>query len=193
MSAAQAGSTATGELSTERRWRRRCLLGLLLLFPATIAAQAYGNVAELLRNRDILARDVAAGEEAAFAGSTWQLQKLAAADGIDPRRLPANAVPVLADFTVTVGDPDLQKLWMLCKITLADAAGRRWSPTLTPISSPDDLQTCNSAMFSGAKSGDTLKIRETFIVPRETVARIRVNLGVASERPYYLRFSRPEG
>jgi hypothetical protein len=193
MSAAQAGSTATGDLSTERRWRRRCLWGLLLLFPVTIAAQAYGNVAELLRNRDILARDVVAGKEAAFAGSTWQLRKLAAAEGIDPRRLPANSVPMLADLTVMVGDPDLQKLWMLCKITLTDAAGRRWSPTLTPISSPDDLKTCNSAMFSGAKSGDTLKIRETFIVPRDAVATIRVNLSVASERPYYLRFGRPNG
>jgi hypothetical protein len=40
--------------------------------------------------------------------------------------------------------------------------------------------------------GDKLKIRETFMVPKDAIATIQAAVGVGSERPYYLRFQRPE-
>jgi hypothetical protein len=55
----------------------------------------------------------------------------------------------------------------------------------------DDQTSCSSAAYSGAKAGDTLKIRETFVVPKEALASVRAVLGMSSERPYYLRFDRP--
>ena len=103
--------------------------------------------------------------------------------------LPPDSVPVLADFQVTVGNPDLQNLWLGCKIVLVDKDGRRWSPTsLVSLKTPDTVQTCISAMFSGARSGATLNLRETFLVPKEATKSIRPAVGVASERPHFLLF-----
>ncbi len=175
----------------ERRWRRRSLWALLLLVPLALAEQSYEGVMRLLHNQDLLARDVAWKQAAEFGGSEWRLTDLRAAFGMSGQ--PTNALPILADFTVRVGDADLQDRWKTCTIILADAAGRRWLPTaVLSLKLPDDVQPCSSAMFSGAKSGDTLKISETFLVPRDAAATIRPAVSLAAERPYYLRFERPK-
>ncbi len=174
----------------ERRWRRRSLWSLLLLVPLALAEQGYDSVIRFLHNQDLLARDVAWGKTAQFGGSEWRLADLRAAFGMTG--LPAGALPVLADFTVRIGDADLQGRWKICGIALVDAAGRRWLPAaVSALKLPDDVQGCNSAMFSAAKSGDTLKISETFLVPKDAAATIRPVVSLAGERPYYLRFQRP--
>ena len=99
---------------------------------------------------------------------------------------------MFVDLSVTVGDPNLESLWLGCKVRLVDSGGRSWSPTYVDIlPSLDDRTNCNSAAYSGAKPGDTLKIRETFMVPKEALTSVRAVVGVSSERPYYLRFDRP--
>ena len=189
-----AALTANEAETSEKKWRRRCLWALIALVPATLAVTTYGSAVDFLTQRDVIARDVAGGVDVNFGGSTWRLDKLRTAEGIDPARLPANAVPVLVDLAVTVGDPDLQNLWLGCKIRVTDAAGRRWdSASIFIMKMPDSVQSCNSAVFSGAKSGDTLNIRETFIVPRDVAGELSATLGLYSERPYYLRFAVPDG
>jgi hypothetical protein len=190
---AEAATSAAEDMRSEKKWRRHSLWALAVLLPAALVVMTYSNVVELLHKNDLVPSDAAAGTDVAFGGSTWRLEKLRTAEGVDPKRLPANAVPVLADFAVKIGDPDLENLWLGCKITLTDATGRLWAPTsIMVISTSDDFKTCNSAIFSGAKSGDVLKIREMFVIPRDTAAFIRANVGLSSERPYYLRFGRPE-
>jgi hypothetical protein len=182
---------AEGRSGTERKWRRRALWALIVLLPAVLIETGYESALTFLRDKDVIARDVVWGSTSHFGGSDWQLTDLRAALGMDG--LPADAVPVLADFTVTVGDPDLQKLWIGCKISLVDATGRQWTPSsAVSLRAPADVKSCASAAFSGAKAGDRLKIRETFLVPKDATATIRVAVGVGSERPYYLRFQRPE-
>jgi len=56
------------------------------------------------------------------------------------------------------------------------------------LKAPGDVQTCTSAIFSGAKSGDTLNLRETFLVPKDATKTIRPTVGLASERPHFLLF-----
>ena len=91
----------------------------------------------------------------------WRLTGIPVVRGVDPARLPANSIPVLVDLAVTVGDADLQNRWLGCKIMLSDPAGRSWAPTATFfMRASDDVMSCNSAIFSGAKSGEALKIRE---------------------------------
>ncbi|TIT23630.1 MAG: hypothetical protein E5W86_17045, partial [Mesorhizobium sp.] len=111
----------------ERKWRRRSLWALLLLVPLALAGQAYDSVKTLLGGEDLFPRQVAWGQSAHFGGSDWKLTDLRGAFGMSS--LPPDSVPVLADFSVKVGDPDLQKLWLGCKVMLIDAEGRRWSPT----------------------------------------------------------------
>jgi hypothetical protein len=185
------GRIAEGRSGTERKWRRRARWALVVLQPAVIVETSYGSVRTCLGNNDLIARDVAWGSAAHFGGSDWQLTDLRTTLGMEG--LPANAVPVLADFTVTVGDPDMQKLWVGCKIFLTDASGRQWTPTAAiSLRAPADVMICATAAFSGAKKGDRLKIRETFMVPKDAIATIQAAVGLGSERPYYLRFQRPE-
>jgi len=172
---------------TEKKWRRRSLWALLVLIPLTLAVEAYDSVKALLGDNDLFERRVAWGQRAPFGGSDWKLTDLRGAFGM--KNLPPDTVPVLADFSVTVGDPDLQNLWLGCKVMLIDAEGRRWSPTsAVRLNAPDNVQTCISAMFSGAKTGDTINLRETFLVPKDVTKTIRPAVGVASERPYFLLF-----
>lgn len=178
-------------MPAERRWWLRSLLALIVLVPAALAVMSYDSLKELLHNKDLFAKDVAWGSKARFGGSDWQLTDLRAALG--RADIPPEVVPVLVDFTVTVGETDLQNLWLSCKIMLIDSADRRWLPTAAvSFRQTDDAKTCNSAIFSNAKSGDVLKIRETFLVPKDATATIRPAVGVASERPNFLLFQRPQ-
>lgn len=171
----------------ERKWRRRSLWSLLLLVPLALAVEAYDSVKALLADNDLFARRVVWGQSAHFGGSDWKLTDLRGAFGM--ANLPPDTVPVLADFQVTVGNPDLQNLWLGCKIVLIDKDGRRWSPTsIIALKTTGNAQTCISAIFSGAKSGDTLNLRETFLVPKEATKSIRPAVGVTSERPHFLLF-----
>jgi len=171
----------------ERRWRRRSLWALLVLIPLALAVEAYDSVKQLLADKDLFERRVAWGQSTHFGGSDWKLTDLRGAFGM--KNLPPGTVPVLADFAVTVGDPDLQNLWLGCKIMLIDTEGRRWSPTsAVTLNAPDNVQTCTSAMFSGAKTGDTLNLRETFLVPKAATKSIRPAVGLGSERPHFLLF-----
>jgi hypothetical protein len=176
----------------ERRWRRRSLVALVLLIPAALAEMSYSSVVSLLSNEDLVSRDVAWGSEASFGGSDWRLADLKGGRGL--AGLPANAVAVEADFAVTVGNADLKGLWSGCKLMLVDAAGRIWLPaSVSGVRLPEGATSCNSAIFSGAKAGDVLKISETFTVPEDATKTIRPAVGLGSERPYFLRFDRPPG
>ncbi len=176
----------------ERSWRRLSLWALVLLLPATLALTSRDSVTALLTGHDLIARDVAWGEQVSFGGSEWQLTDLQAAMGM--KDIPPDSVPVLADFTVRIAEPDLQTLWLGCRVMLIDAEGRRWLPTsAVSLRLPADMLSCDSAIFSGVKPGDVLKIRETFLVPKAATKTIRPALGLGSERPHYLLFARPEG
>jgi hypothetical protein len=173
--------------SGERKWRRRSLWSLVLLIPLALAVESYDSVRTLLRNNDLFPRRVAWGQSAHFAGSDWKLTDLRGAFGMS--NLPPDSVPVLADFQVKIGNPDLQKLWLGCKVMLIDKDGRRWSPTsIVSLKTPDNIGNCVSAIFSGARTGDTLNLRETFLVPKEATKSIWPAIGVASERPHFLLF-----
>ncbi|RWA74978.1 hypothetical protein [Mesorhizobium sp.] len=173
--------------TSERKWRRRSLWSLVLLVPLSLAVEAYDSVKALLGDNDLFPRRVAWGQSVRFGGSDWKLTDLRGAFGMS--NLPPDAVPVLADFSVKIGDPDLQNRWLGCKVMLIDKDGRRWSPTsVASLKTTDNVQSCTSAIFSGAKSGDTVNLRETFLVPKEATKSIRPAVGVASERPHFLLF-----
>src|SRR5262245_21082553 len=114
----------------ERRWRRRSLVALMLLLPAAYAEMSYSSVMSLLRNEDLVARDVAWGSSASFGGSDWRLADLKGGRGL--AGLPENAVAVEVDLAVKVGSADLQDLWSGCRLMLLDADGRIWLPASVP-------------------------------------------------------------
>lgn len=178
----------------ERVWRRRSLWALIVLVPLALFEISYESLKELVRGNDLLARDVAAGEPAQYGGSGWQLVSLKSPEEIRKNRLPAGSAPLIARLLVEVGNPDLQSLWLGCSIKLVDSRGRSWNPTSVPgMPYPaEGVMSCSSAIFSGAQSGARMVIEANFLVPQDVVADLRVTLGVGSERPYYLKFARPE-
>jgi hypothetical protein len=180
---------AVSDRQAEKKWHRRSLIALAVLLPLTLAETSYDSVREWLHGEDLVARDVDFGQSVPFGSSDWRLADLR---GGKAGRLPNDALAVIATFTVKVGDPDLQKQWLGCKLMLTDAAGRRWLPdVISGVSLPDGVVNCTSAMFSGAKKGDVITVGDTFIVPEDAVKTIRPAVGLGSERPWYLRFQRP--
>lgn len=177
---------------SERKWRRRSLWALAILMPAAFVVMSYRPIMLLLNTKDLIARDVKPGSATRFGGSDWRLEAMLTISDTGSAQLPDNAVPIFVDYMVTIVDPDLERLWTDCRIRLVDAHGRSWFPSSISIFPPsDDRTNCGSAIFSKASTGDTLKIRETFIVPKDAIATIQATLSLGSERPYYLRFLRP--
>ncbi|MFD2054611.1 hypothetical protein ACFSQT_16410 [Mesorhizobium calcicola] len=186
--ATDTGPAAGDGRQAEKKWRRRGLVALAILLPLTLAETSYDSIRDWLHGEDLVARDVAFGQSIPFGGSDWRLADLR---GGKAGRLPDHAIAVIATFSVTIGDPNLQRLWLGCKVILTDAAGRRWLPDfIAGVSLPDKVMNCTSAIFSGAKKGDVVTIGETFIVPEDAVKTIRPAVGLGSERPCFLRFQR---
>ena len=183
------GPIASEDRQAEQKWRRRSLVALAILLPLTLAETSYDSLREWLHGEDLIARDVDFGQSVPFGGSDWKLADLR---GGKAGRLPDHAFAVIATFSVKIGDPDLQKQWLGCKLMLTDAAGRRWLPdVIAGVSLPAGVMNCTSAIFSGVKKGDTVTIGDIFIVPEDAVKTIRPAVGLSSERPCYLRFQRP--
>ncbi|RWC60376.1 MAG: hypothetical protein EOS29_20155, partial [Mesorhizobium sp.] len=90
----------------EKKWRRRSLVALAILLPLTLAEIGYDSVREWLHGEDLIAMDVDFGQSVPFGGSDWRLADLR---GGKAGRLPEHAFAVIATFSVTIGDPDLQK------------------------------------------------------------------------------------
>lgn len=181
--------------TSERRWYRRSLWALLLIVPVSLFTIGYGDYVEMSRYTDLYPTEVAAGEVKHYGGSDWQFYGMRKVEeGIRPGSLPAGSVPVIARFLVEIGDTNLQEKWLMCAIRLVDKAGRSWSPTSIPgMRLPKEgIQTCTSAIFSGAEKGTRLVIEERFLVPATVVNELRPTLGVYSERPYYLKFARAD-
>lgn len=181
--------------TSERRWHRRSLWALLLIVPLSLFTISYGDYVEMSRYTDLYPTEVAAGEVKHYGGSDWQFYGTRKVEeGIRPGTLPAGSVPVIARFLVEIGDTNLQERWLMCAIRLTDEAGRSWSPTYIPGMRPakDGIQTCTSAIFSGAEKGTRMVIEERFLVPENIADELRPTLGVYSERPYYLKFARTQ-
>ncbi|WP_246678204.1 hypothetical protein [Mesorhizobium sp. B1-1-7] len=111
---------ATTNAQAEKKWRRLSLAALAILLPLTLAETSYDSVRAWLRGEDLVARDVDFGQSVPFGGSDWRLADLR---GGKAGRLPDHAFAVIATFSVTIGDTDLQKQWLGCKLMLTDAAG----------------------------------------------------------------------
>ncbi|PBC19091.1 MULTISPECIES: hypothetical protein [unclassified Mesorhizobium] len=189
MNAVSTGPIAGEDRQPEKKWRRRSLVALAILLPLTLAETSNDSLREWLHGEDLIARDVDFGQAVPFGGSDWKLADLR---GGKAGRLPDHAFAVIATFSVKIGDPDLQKQWLGCKLMLTDAAGRRWLPdAISGVSLPAGVMSCTSAIFSSARKGDTITIGDTFIVPEDAVKTIRPAVGLGSERPWFLRFQRP--
>ncbi|MGO4448525.1 hypothetical protein AB4Y96_06285 [Phyllobacterium sp. TAF24] len=184
----------TPDLS-ERCWRRRSLWALILLVPLTLLVTSYDDLKEMGKSNDFLPVDVAPGQSARYGGSDWQFVEFrTVTDGKNSKSLPENSVPVIARFIVEIGDPDLRNLWVMCSIRLVDASGRSWSPTSVPGLPPraEGIETCVTTIFAGVSKGNRRVVEETYLVPANVVGELRPTIGMRTERPYYLRFARPQ-
>ncbi|MBO1110348.1 hypothetical protein [Bordetella petrii] len=173
----------------EKRWRRRSMVLLVILLPLVMAFSTHENIERWWKSRDLLAREVAAGEQADFGGARWQLHALRMAPLPAGGNIPGHAMGVVADFRVQIQDADLPGNWRGCTIALQDGQGRRWLPTHVLRLPRSDAQECVSAIFSGAKAGATLRIRQAFLVPREAAGVLRVTVSLLQQKPHYLRFA----
>lgn len=179
--------------SSERRWRRRSLLALILAVPATMALSGYEDIRDLAHGHEWFPTAVAAGAEGHYAGADWRLETVeVVSDRAQRAGLPPTAAPVRVRFAVTIRDAGIGDGWLPCRVTLADGQGRGWSSAgfggLPP--SGKDVKSCNGATLAPHQPGDVLKIEESFVVPKAVAASLQPTVSVQAERPWSLRFDR---
>ncbi|MBV7483975.1 hypothetical protein [Bordetella sp. BOR01] len=184
----RADDRATAE---EKRWRRRSLGLLVILLPLVAGVVAYDSAQRWWTGRDLIAREIAAGATADFGGARWRLHALRMAPLPASAGVPENAMGVVADFRVEIHDADLPKNWLGCVISLQDEQGRRWTPTQVLRLPRSDARECIASIYSGAQAGDTLRIRQAYLVPREAADTLRATVTLGPQQPYYLRFAQP--
>ncbi len=174
----------------ERLWRRRSLALLAVLLPLTIAVTAYDSVRQWWTGRDLFAREAAGDAPAGFGGLRWQLTGLRMTPAPAGGRIPADAMAVVAQFSVQATGAQPARAPLECVVSLEDGEGRRWTPTLAlPLPRASERE-CNAAIRAAAKEGGTQRVQHAFLVPREVAATLRPAISLASQRPYYLRFAR---
>ena len=173
----------------EKRWRRRSMILLVVLLPVVMAVTARQSIEGWWNGRDLIVREVAAGDQVDFGGARWQLHALRMAPLPAGGNIPDHAMGVVADFHVQVQDADLPTNWRGCTISLQDGQGRRWMPTHVLPLPRSNTSECLSAVYSGVKAGATLRIRQAFLVPRAGADTLRVTVSLARQQPHYLRFA----
>ncbi|HYG43226.1 MAG TPA: hypothetical protein VEA17_09930 [Bordetella sp.] len=173
----------------EKRWRQRSLGLLVILLPLVSGVVAYDSAQRWWAGRDLIAREIAAGATADFGGARWTLHALRMAPLPASASIPENAMGVVADFRVEVHDADLPRNWRGCVISLEDGQGRRWTPTSALPLPRSDARVCIASIYSGAQAGDTLRIREAYLVPRAVADTLRATVTLAPQQPHYLRFA----
>ncbi|RZS81432.1 hypothetical protein [Pigmentiphaga kullae] len=177
--------------AAECRWRRRSLWLLVILVPLAMAVVMHDSARTWWSGRARIAREVPAGGQADLGGASWRLRALRMAPLPAGKRIPENAMGVVAEFAVQVRDADVRKNWAGCEIALEDGQGRRWMPTRVLPLPRSEARECVLAAGSGPKAGDTVRIRHAFLVPRDAAAALRATVALGPQRPRYLRFAQP--
>ncbi|WP_447920249.1 hypothetical protein [Achromobacter aegrifaciens] len=184
----------TGPVSPERRWRRRSLWMLAPLLALTLYWSGRDSAARWLEGRELQARDVAAGTQAALGGAQWQLRQFAVLEPPAGRGWLPGSRAALAAFSVQVQAADLPTRWRGCRIALHDAQGRTWLPAIAPALRlpPGTARGCVAAAHRGTAPGASLDVMEAFMVPADAAAPWTITVSIDAERPAYLRFAPPD-
>jgi len=173
----------------ERRWRGRSLWLLVLLLPLAVVEVGYQPAKTWWKERQFIAREVPLDGEADLGGASWRIRAFRMAPLPAGKRIPENAMGVVADFVVQVRDADLRRNWQDCEIALEDGQGRRWRSTnMLPLPRSEATE-CMLAAGSGARAGDTVRVRHAFLVPRDVAGTLRATVTLGPQRPRYLRFA----
>jgi hypothetical protein len=184
----------------ERRLRRRCLIALALILPLTFAFASRDDIADLVRGRELLARDVPAGAAAPYMGDEWKLDTFKVITGGDPRlAMPPDRAFVLVRLAVDLRE-DVGERWTSCQLSLVDGDGRRWLPLflllpgeIEKLIEPDGhpAPSCGSVSLAKPKAGAHLLIEEKYVVPRQGLLELKPAFSAMGGRPRYLRFAVP--
>lgn len=173
----------------ERRWRRRCLWGLLVALPAVYLLTARGHLEEWWQAQELFEVGVSAGVETRFAGADWKLEAVEVLPLKDSGWPRVQGVPVRVRFQVTVREPNIDVLWQRCQVALRDDQGRRWSASgFGGPRSTEGTMTCGAATLEPRAPGTVLRIEQDFTVPHDVAGTVEPTVSMDGERPRYLRF-----
>lgn len=177
---------------SEKRTFWICLLALVVALPLAFVVRAWESLREghwlATQKAETVVED---GARQAFAGGQWKL--------LDMRRLPRSndARVILTEFEASPTDPAVLSQGA-CRVRLIDSEGRRFEPvTLTePIVRemyPEvaERPRCGVLAFTDAKTGATVRMAESFIVPAEARdLSLRIEFPGASDETLIFKWTR---
>ncbi|HTV69877.1 MAG TPA: hypothetical protein VMF90_15190 [Rhizobiaceae bacterium] len=171
------------------RGRRAYWLSLAVLvvaLPAAMYVHSDGGVVDLIQETQA-PLEVQRGEAQTYSGAEWRLTALTRLPG----ELPETEF-VLAEFEAAVSDPAQFQAAMPCQVRLTDGEGRRWAPAflverVIRAARPDVSEKPRCLNFAEARTGDTIAMAESFVVPKEA-KDLTLSLSLKGEQPESLLF-----
>jgi hypothetical protein len=176
------------------RMRRLSLWALPAALALGLFLQSYENAWEWWGSRELFGREIPPGAVANLGGAEWKLTGLRrVAERSDGRAV------MLLDMEAVVRDPEAFAV-LPCRLVLAAADGRRWSPQFLTPSEVNRLPerrgrtvpTCTQALASKPAAGATIRISEGFVLPGGMAGSVRPVLSLPAGRPDYLHFGVPD-
>lgn len=170
----------------DKRIRWLSLAALLVLLPAALWLRSNENFAAWRADQEREPVIAGPGKPVRYGGAEWRLEGLYQL----PRKDGASAF-ILAEFEARIEDPSAFAAGM-CRVRLSDRGEKRWSPQFLVPSvirkarpSIDERSTCGAATIKPLKTGDMVKMAETFIAPAD-LTKFDLTISEANVRPAYL-------
>jgi hypothetical protein len=193
---------AAGPPARSGRHRRRgrrgdlpYILGLVVLIPLTIALE-YTIEARSIRPPMHEAVTVEQGADATYAGAVWRLLGARPGEPREDARIPRDAVVYYVGISITPQDRAASRRIESCRVRVVDDQERVW--TSAPFGVPDFERFGNPPTGCYApgegfgrepiRPGRTQAMVTAFLVPKEVVPRLRIQVLVGGAEPRYLEF-----
>lgn len=182
----------------EKRIRWLSVGAVLLLLPIDFLASGHRNLKNLANDRELLIAEVPPGGSASYAGAIWRTAAFKViTDGSDQRlAMPPGRALVMVRLAAKV-ERDVGENWFVCRLTVVDGQGRRWSPLsialsneFEPLIEPDGKTAagCAPVALAQPRAGSEVFMEERFLVPRSALATLEARFSVYSERPRAIAF-----
>lgn len=178
-----------------RRSHLPYILGLVLLVPLTVVFE-YTIEARAVRPPMHEAVRVEQDTDVTYAGAVWRLLSAQPGEGRTDARIPRGSVVYYVGFSITPRDRAASRRIESCQVRLVDDEGRTWSSA--PLDVPDferfgDPPTGCYAPAEGfgrepMEPGRRQRMVTAFLVPKEVVSDLRVQVLVRDAEPRYLEF-----
>ncbi|WP_020574366.1 hypothetical protein [Actinopolymorpha alba] len=181
----------------KRRSTLAYVLALLVLLPGTIGLEYWldrKDSPELMHEAVVVAK----GATGSYAGGTWKFIVMVPGPERKDARIPKDTAVVYVGLSVTPSDARASKRIYDCQFKAVDDRGRQWNAARSSVADFEAVGDPATGCYQKAGEyeqkpiapGQNQKIVTAFLVPKDAVKSLRLQVQVRGAAPRYLEFNR---